>query len=137
MLIDAPKELELKPSERCFYVVKELLALTSEIDDIHAALNDTITLCDQKTQDVLHEMEFNPFSASEGYAFAKQLQAIRKERRDAKNQKEYIVHFKKFADDHKNLPVVLSRMLHSMKQVRQTQEARTYTPKVQGEGESA
>ena len=110
-------------------MVKELLALVSEIDDIHTELLDEITACDQKTQDVLHEIELTSFSASGGDGFDRRIKAIRQARREAKNQRELIAQFKKFSDDHKNLPVLLARILQSMKQVKQTQEARVYTPK--------
>jgi hypothetical protein len=129
MLIDAPKEVELTPSERCFYVAKELLAVVSEIDDIYAELSETITTCEQKTQDLLHEIEFSNFNASEGCGLAKKIKAIRHERREAKNQRESIAHFKQFADNHKNMPVTLAKLLASMKQTKQIQEKRVYVPR--------
>lgn len=137
MFVDVPKEVELSHADRAFAVVKEMLALASEIDEIHAALTDDITVADRQTQDILHEIEFGNFNAVEGYHLAKKIQQVRQSRREAKNQREAIAYFKKFADDHKNTPVLLAKILQQMKQVKQNQETRVYTPRTQDVTEGA
>ena len=45
---------------------------------------------DQEISDILHYIEFYPFSACDGYKLAKELKTLRLKRRDVKNQLEAI-----------------------------------------------
>lgn len=73
--------------------IVDLSKLVNEIEDKFAQirenkdyLNQSLSLVDQEISDIVHYIEFNKFSACEGYKLAKMLQECRLRRREIKNQ---------------------------------------------------
>ena len=73
--------------------IVDLSKLISEIEDKFCQirgnkdyLNQSLSLVDQEISDIEHYIEFNKFSACEGYKLAKMLKECRLRRREIKNQ---------------------------------------------------
>jgi hypothetical protein len=120
-------------SARIYMAIKEFKYIIEQLEQYNDEIFGTITQCDRKTQDILHEIEFHKFNACGGYTLAKRIKETREIRRSARNEKEIIQYFKKFSDENKNLTIKLSNILCSMKQMKKRQEDRVYTPKIQEE----
>lgn len=87
--------------------------------------------CDQETQDLLHVIEFSNFSASEGYRLARELQEVRRLRREIKNEQEVLQPIvKDFLKYGKITDKNISKTIGDIRSIESKQERRTYTMRV-------
>lgn len=61
-----------------------------DIPDIYKGNREELDKLEGETQDLLHLIEFNNLNASEGFKVYKELQKVRRRRRELKNQNELI-----------------------------------------------
>lgn len=91
--------------ESCPYLVEEeSVIIDYSLDDIldmaqglgtainqkMSILKETLSYCDRREQDLLHEAESSKYNVCEGYKYYKRLQDLRKERRKVKNEMKKI-----------------------------------------------
>ena len=103
--------------------------LLSNARDYYKELYDTVGRCDRETSDIVHDIEFSTFNAKEGNIKARTLKKIRRERRAAKDEMEYVAKFKKLAETYKTLVKDLEVLCSELEDVKDMQAKRTYTPK--------
>src|SRR5699024_1031444 len=61
-----------------------------DIPDIYKGNREELDKLEGETQDLLHLIEFNNLNASEGFKVYKELQKVKRRRRELKNQNEFI-----------------------------------------------
>lgn len=110
-------------------IVKKFSTLISSAKEYYKELYDTVGRCDRETSDMIHDIEFSTFNAKEGNIKARTLRKIRRERRAAKDEMEYVAKFKKLAETYKNLSEDLTILYSELADIRAAQSVRTYTPK--------
>lgn len=110
-------------------IVKKFGTLISSAKEYYKELYDTVGRCDRETSDMIHDIEFSTFNAKEGNIKARTLRKIRRERRAAKDEMEYVAKFKKLAETYKNLSEDLTVLYNELADIRAAQSVRTYTPK--------
>lgn len=69
---------------------EEILRCIDYILTQYPANQDEICEYDKQTQDLLHKLEFTNFTIGPGYKLAKQLQDIRRKRRELKDENELL-----------------------------------------------
>ena len=93
-------------------------------------LYDRVGELDKATNDMLHDFEFDKFYRTEGHRKARQLKAIRQERRAAKNTMELLYPLKEFARNNRNLRASIGKLMDDIEKVAEKQEVRVYEPRV-------
>lgn len=116
-------------SQETVDIVRKFSALVNSSRDYYKELYETVGRCDRETSDMVHDIEFSTFNAKEGNLKARTLRKIRRERRAAKDEMEYVVKFKKIAETYKSLGKELETLCSELTDIRSTQSTRTYTPK--------
>lgn len=82
--------------------MQAFLLLVQRAKEGYPAEEENVVFCDNQTQDILHELELVPHSASQIMKLAKQLSATRQERRLSKNNLELLHPIVEWANKHKN-----------------------------------
>lgn len=82
--------------------MQAFLLLVQRAKEGYPAEEENVVFCDNQTQDILHELELVPHSASQIMKLAKQLSATRQERRLSKNNLELLNPIVEWANKHKN-----------------------------------
>lgn len=82
--------------------MQAFLLLVQRAKEGYPAEEENVVFCDNQTQDILHELELVPHSASQIMKLAKQLFATRQERRLSKNNLELLHPIVEWANKHKN-----------------------------------
>lgn len=82
--------------------MQAFLLLVQRAKEGYPAEEENVMFCDNQTQDILHELELVPHSASQIMKLAKQLSATRQERRLSKNNLELLHPIVEWANKHKN-----------------------------------
>lgn len=116
-------------SQETIDITKKFANLVGSAKDHYKELYDTVGRCDRETSDIVHDIEFSSFNAKEGNVKAKTLRKVRRERRIAKDEMEYVAKFKRLADTYKNLSKELEILYSALEEIKQEQSNRTYTPK--------
>lgn len=98
---------------------------------------DDLKLCDAETQDLLHEIELTNFDKRRGHQLCKQLQEVRKRRRNLKEKMELLRSIKEFVDSNRQLKISLFKTLTSMERTEESQGERSYYPRVRNDLELA
>jgi hypothetical protein len=115
-------------------IIKTVEQFARLLDTIETDLGELISAqssIDLEQQDILHEIELTKFNAVEGFLLASKLKEIRHRRREITNDLEVCQSFvDSFYKNHKGLGVTLYKSLKYMQQIRQTQGAKVYTPRV-------
>lgn len=112
--------------------IKLTVKLITDIHNIEKAFAETsseLSMRDMETQDILHEIEFGKFNASQGYAFAKKLKQIRQERRKVKDENQELMRIHSFIDSNKHVFDGLKKIQSSIQKNITNYENRTYTQK--------
>lgn len=109
--------------------ISDYLDILNSIEKNWDTTKEEIVQTEKEQQDLLHEIELTKFDIQRGYGLAKQLQDLRLRRRKLKNKLEILGPLKDFHDRNQKMKIDLFKVQTKMKQVQQTQEARTYTPK--------
>ena len=89
--------------------------------------------CEDRQQDILHEFEFSQLSRRERNLLAKELKAVRLERRYIKGLIELIEPFSQQVKSKSGAASTFSSIANRVREIREQQEARTYGPR---EGDS-
>lgn len=82
--------------------MQAFLLLVQRAKECYPAEEENVVFCDNQTQDILHELELVPHSASQIMKLAKQLSATRQERRLSKNNLELLHPIVEWVNKHKN-----------------------------------
>ena len=82
--------------------MQAFLLLVQRAKEGYPAEEENVVFCDNQTQDILHELELVPHSASQIMKLAKQLSATRQERRLSKNNLELLHPIVEWVNKHKN-----------------------------------
>ena len=82
--------------------MQAFLLLVQRAKEGYPAEEENVVFYDNQTQDILHELELVPHSASQIMKLAKQLSATRQERRLSKNNLELLHPIVEWANKHKN-----------------------------------
>ena len=78
-------------------ILSSFETLKHDMDTISQNIKDT----DSEICDILHDVELTSFNASEGYKLAKELQILRKRRREYKEYEEQLDMLRGFVNKHK------------------------------------
>jgi hypothetical protein len=90
---------------------------------------DILKECDEATQDLLHKMEIDPVKYKERARLATKLQAVRRQRRTAKDMTEITKIIAIWAKDNKSIIGSLQRLLGDIRKAEKKQQNRTYIPR--------
>lgn len=90
---------------------------------------DILKECDEATQDLLHKMEIDPVKYKERARLATKLQAVRRQRRTAKDITEITKIIAIWAKDNKSIIGSLQRLLGDIRKAEKKQQNRTYIPR--------
>lgn len=99
-----------------------------------ASIKAAIKRCEDRQQDILHEIEFSVLSRKQRDILAKELKDIRVERRNAKNLLELIEPFTHLVKSKSASASFMSALATKVSGVMKEQEARFYAPKSGAEG---
>ena len=110
-------------------ITRKFSTLVNNSKDYYKELYEIVGKCDRETSDMVHDIEFSNFNAKEGNLKARTLRKIRRERRAAKDEMEYVIGFKKISDIYKNLSKELESLCAELEKAKENQSKRTYTPK--------
>jgi len=100
--------------------------LRHDMDTISQKIKDT----DSEICDILHDVELTSFNASEGYKLARELQILRKKRREYKEQEEQLDMLRGFVNKHKWIANDLQLNIKTIEGKREQQLHRIYSPKI-------
>jgi len=78
-------------------ILSSFETLKHDMDTIAKNIKDT----DSEICDILHDVELTSFNASEGYKLARELQILRKKRREYKEYEEQLDMLRGFVNKHK------------------------------------
>lgn len=106
--------------------VKQAIEALDQLETVYRNNEEHIDYCDNKQQDLLHEIEFNNFSASQGFVLAKELRNVRLLRRQYKDENKRMKPVMKLLDAHKGLIEQLSKARETMKNIDTNMSARGY-----------
>lgn len=96
---------------------------------------DQQTWCENKTQDILHELELVPHTFNERGKLAKELTEVRQKRRVAKDAIELLEPLIRWAADHKKSIDALTKVLGDMRKIDNRRENRLYYKRADGNHE--
>lgn len=116
-------------SQETIDITRKFSTLINNARNYYKELYDTVGRCDRKTSDIVHDIEFSTFNSKEGNLKARTLRKVRRERRAAKDEMEYVIKFKKLSETYKNLSKELEVLCDELEDIRTAQNARIYTPK--------
>lgn len=109
--------------------IEAFLNSLQEKKELYRASETDLKYCDDKTQDLLHKLELDALSYHERAAVAKELEAVRKNRRKAKDEIEQLTPVIAFMGNHEKYFNMLKQLLGEIRKIEQRQGARVYTPK--------
>ena len=104
-------------------IVAKFLA---DITKTEMSIKDVLKRCDNRQQDILHEIEFARLSRREYNIISKELKDVRVERRNAKNLIELL---EPFSQNNKYTATELTRLANKVRAVKEEQDSRVYEVK--------
>lgn len=116
-------------SQELIDITKKFGYIISNATERYKELYDIVGRCDRETSDIVHDIEFSTFGSKEGNEKAKMLKRVRKERRAAKDEMEFIIKLKKLAEIYKNLGKEVANISKGLEEIRDNQKSRVYTPR--------
>ncbi len=114
-------------------IEKTAVVIRDAIRDIptkHKENFDMVNQLDKETQDLLHLMEFYDLNASEGFKAYKELQRIRRTRRNLKKENELLEPIANTLKKFKSNLTELDKVIGDIRKVQNSHKARTYKAKV-------
>ena len=111
-------------------VVKNFADLIDYVETKYSFICDEISNADKEEQDLLHEIEFMPFSSHESYILAKKLREVRQRRRKFKEEKEVLSSLHDWLDKNKQIKMSIFKTWRTMKETKERQGNRVYTPRI-------
>lgn len=102
------------------------------VDILKKNLTEEIQRTEDITQDLLHELELSSLNAVEIMAVAKELKAVRQERRKYKDELAKVNTLKGFTDKYNSKMIVgdIIQVIKNLKTLKINQDNRTYNAKV-------
>lgn len=94
-------------------------------------LNSELDLTNAKQMDILHDIENSKFNACEGYKKIKELQDLRKHRRELKNEIDILEPLYKWYGEHKKIEVDLFKVKTTMERIKDNRKNWKYTSRVE------
>lgn len=104
-------------------IVAKFLA---DITKTEMSVKDILRRCENRQQDILHEIEFSRLSRREYNLISKELKDVRVERRNAKNLIELL---EPFIQNNKYTATELTRLANKVRAVKEEQDSRVYEVK--------
>lgn len=93
-------------------------------------LTNNLSIVQGKITDLEHDIENKKFDIQKGYKFAKQLQDLRKERRQIKNEIDLLEQLNQYIKNNKKLEIDLFKIKTTMLKIKDRQDNWIYTPRV-------
>lgn len=111
---------------------QQLTDILANIINDHNILNKQFSKINMEQQDLLHYIENDNLSASQGYIYSKALQEVRKKRRVIKNELDILENLKKsFVDKHyNNLKSITGNLIKENEKLQLVLINKTYSPRV-------
>ena len=98
----------------------------TDITKTEMSVKDVLRRCENRQQDILHEIEFSRLSRREYNLISKELKDVRVERRNAKNLIELL---EPFSQNNKYTATELTRLANKVRTVKEEQDSRVYEVK--------
>ena len=117
-------------SDESITIIENFYGLLHGLGKEYVALREELSKVNLEQQDLLHEFELSPLSASERSIIAGKMIEVRKRRRQIDNSIKIIAPAVKFCDEHKSLVVTIYRIIHLMQKTKDGLASRQYTPRV-------
>jgi hypothetical protein len=114
-------------------LAKNIIDSFTNIENELQATDKAIRMCDTELCDIMHEIELTKFNACEGYYLTKEIQRIRKLRREWKDYEEQLDILKRFLGNHKNARNELRNLIKVIEEKKEHQIHRMYTPRVRND----
>lgn len=111
-------------------LAQNIIDSLTQIENELQAADQAIKNCDTELCDIMHEIELTTFNACEGYYLAKEIQTIRKLRREWKEYEEQLDILKRFLGNHKNARNELRGLIKNVEDMKERQIHRVYTPRI-------
>lgn len=108
----------------------ELAEATQEIDARLKKLNEIIMRTSDETQDLLHMIELDRFDAARGYELTRQLQNVRKRRRQAKDEKRILEKIRKTMNNNCKFDSHVYSLRRELRDLNKEIVERTYHPRI-------
>lgn len=105
----------------------------TNIENELQATDQAIRMCDTELCDIQHEIELTKFNACEGYYLAKEIQRIRKLRREWKDYEEQLNILKRFLGNHRTARNELRGLIKVIEEKKEHQIHRMYTPRIRND----
>lgn len=115
--------------------VEDVLAVLKQAASNHKDAMEAEKWCDDKTQDLLHELELVPHTYHECSGIAKELAAVRRKRRQAKDAHELLGPLVKWIGAQKTAIDALTRVLGEMRKIDEKRDNRLYYRRADGSHE--
>lgn len=115
--------------------VESILRFFDTVVGQYNEMIDTKDWCENKTQDLLHELELVPHSFNERGKMAKELSEVRQKRRSAKDGIEMLNPLVDWCGKHKSSIDALTRVLGEMRKTCEKQANRLYYKRADGSHE--
>lgn len=116
-------------SQEALETAKNFFIRIKEAHNRYQELYALVGKCDRETTDIVHDIELNDFTAKEGNLKARALRRVRRERRVAKDEMEYVAAFKRVKEKYKNLEQDLETLYNTLVDIKARHEKRIYTPR--------
>ena len=107
-------------------ILSSFETLKHDMDTIAQNIKDT----DSEICDILRDVELTSFNASEGYKLARELQILRKKRREYKEYEEQLDMLRGFVNKHKWIVNDLKLNIKTIEDKVEQQLHRMYSPKI-------
>lgn len=121
---------QMNLSDESITILENFYGLLNGLVKEYVMLREELSTVNLEQQDLLHEFELSPLSASERSIIAGKMIEVRKRRRQIDNSIKIIAPAVKFCDEHKSLVVTLYRLIHVMRKINDGFFSRQYTPRI-------
>lgn len=115
--------------------VEDVLAGLKRAEEAHKEAMAAEKWCDDKTQDLLHELELVPHTYHERSGIAKELASVRRQRRKAKDAHELLGPLVKWIGAQKSAIDAMTRVLGEMRKIDEKRDNRLYYRRADGNHE--
>ncbi len=119
----------------CAKDVENVLHFIREAEDAVVLAEDERKICEDRQQDILHDLELVDHTHNERGRMGKELTEIRRQRRTAKNACELLYPLCEWIANNGNAIKALQRVLGEMRKIEDKQKNRQYYRKADGKGE--
>lgn len=107
-------------------LVNSLHCIFTDLPKHYEANKREISDLEGEQQDLLHIIELTNFDACKGFKYSKELQRVRKRRRELKDENELLENLYKFANDNTKLRNSVNTVKHKYKETLNVHANRSY-----------